>query len=377
MAEYKYITDDGLTQIALEVKSRVPTKTSELTNDSGFGSMWYGECTTAQTTTAKVVTITGFTSANLVKGTIITVKFSNAAHASSAQTLNVSGTGAKSIVKYGSTSSAGGWVANQTITLAYDGTYWRMVDYQQNTDANVKQTLNTNTNATYPILFKGDTTTQEKTQGTLFNSNVTINPATGTLSATKFVGDGSGMTNTPNDKVTTSVYHSSNAYRHMLINGYTDRGGADAEGNAEPYMADEVLTDGSTLWAKTFVMGDNKSLVATMSAVSSKQDALSDTQLVACNSGITADKVATYDGLTSVKKEVVTISHSSDIKYWDTGLTTSVFPNVIAVTVDTDAHFCNFFKASNKAKWFCTVAHYSTPATLVGVGSHTFTVYYI
>lgn len=85
---------------------------------------YFGTCTTAATTAAKVVTVDE--DFKLAVGTTVTVKFTNTNTASNC-TLNVNGTGAKSIW-YGQavyTVAGGiGGVANRYTKYMYDGTYW-------------------------------------------------------------------------------------------------------------------------------------------------------------------------------------------------------------------------------------------------------------
>ena len=94
------------------------------------GGVFYGTSSTAAGTAAKVVTCEDFTSADLVAGTVIAVKFSATNSGAVANlSLNVNGTGAKNI-KYinngtlGNLSSAGYLKANTTYYFYYDGTYW-------------------------------------------------------------------------------------------------------------------------------------------------------------------------------------------------------------------------------------------------------------
>lgn len=85
----------------------------------------YGTCSTAATTAAKVATITDFT---LSTGRQVTIYFSTA-NTAEAPTLNISGTGAKSIIT-GSVLSANNrlfWKAGCNITFLYDGTYYRIL----------------------------------------------------------------------------------------------------------------------------------------------------------------------------------------------------------------------------------------------------------
>ena len=145
-----------------KVNITVPTKTSQITNDSGFittsattakakqletarkidgvnfdGSAditHYGTCSTAAGTAAKTVAVTGF---NLVTGARVTVKFT-VTNTAASPTLNVNGTGAKAIKYRGSTISTGYLAANRVYEFVYDGT-----DYLFMGD------INTDTNTTY------------------------------------------------------------------------------------------------------------------------------------------------------------------------------------------------------------------------------------
>lgn len=89
-------------------------------------TVFYGTCTTTGATTAKTVNCADFT--KLESGACIRVKFSYANTATS-PTMNVNGTGAKSIKKYGTTASMGYmWYMGEVKDFVYDGTYWVMVD---------------------------------------------------------------------------------------------------------------------------------------------------------------------------------------------------------------------------------------------------------
>lgn len=138
------------------------TKTSELTNDSGFITTsattakakqletsrkidgvtfngtaditHYGTCATAATTQAKVVSVSGF---NLTTGARVTVKFT-VTNTAASPTLNVNGTGAKAIKYRGNAIGTGYLAANRVYEFVYDGT-----DYLFMGD------INTDTNTTY------------------------------------------------------------------------------------------------------------------------------------------------------------------------------------------------------------------------------------
>ena len=92
----------------------------------------YGYCQTAAETAAKTVTIPGF---SLVTGATIFVKFQYTNSASN-PTLNVNGTGAKALYRYGTTrksTTAGTWQAGAVLCLTYDGTGWIETYWNNNT----------------------------------------------------------------------------------------------------------------------------------------------------------------------------------------------------------------------------------------------------
>lgn len=94
----------------------------------------YFTCATGAGTTAKVATLVKgtFTSADLVTGAQILVKFTNSNTVAN-PTLNANSTGAKSIKRYGttapSTSAATSWNAGNVFLFVYDGSYWMMADW--------------------------------------------------------------------------------------------------------------------------------------------------------------------------------------------------------------------------------------------------------
>lgn len=96
----------------------------------------YGVCGTAADTVAKTVTISNLDNFVLEKGAVVAVKFTNSNSASN-PTLNVNGTGAKNIVRYGTTATSTGttttgWAAGAVQLFIYDGTSW-VRDYWSNT----------------------------------------------------------------------------------------------------------------------------------------------------------------------------------------------------------------------------------------------------
>lgn len=128
----------------------IPTKTSQLTNDSGFitsadnvasatklqtmryingspfdgtaNAVSYAVCATGASTTAKIVSISRF---SLATGSQVRVKFSNA-NTASAPTLNVGSTGAKRMSYKGNliTNANFSFSTAKIYTFTYDGTFW-------------------------------------------------------------------------------------------------------------------------------------------------------------------------------------------------------------------------------------------------------------
>lgn len=93
----------------------------------------YGECSTAAATAAKTVQVTNF---SLETGACVIVKFTNSNTASN-PTLNVNESGAKPIMRYGTTAAgtgttSSGWLAGAVQLFIYDGTNW-VRDYWYNT----------------------------------------------------------------------------------------------------------------------------------------------------------------------------------------------------------------------------------------------------
>lgn len=100
----------------------------------------YGVCSTAADSVAKTVTVNGGEGFVLEAGAMVIVKFTNA-NSVAAPTLNVNGTGAKSICRYGTTkvdteTSTSGWEAGAVQTFVYDGTSWIREYWRNSTYAN-------------------------------------------------------------------------------------------------------------------------------------------------------------------------------------------------------------------------------------------------
>ena len=119
-----------------------------------INGVYYGTCTTAAATQAKEVTLVNGTNFTLAAGTMIVVKFTYAS-AASTMTLNVAGTGAKTIYMYGTTlassgTTTSGWAANAIVMFIYDGTSW-FRQYWYNTTYDLSQVLSGSATAGYNI----------------------------------------------------------------------------------------------------------------------------------------------------------------------------------------------------------------------------------
>lgn len=119
-----------------------------------INGVYYGTCATAAATQAKEVTLVNGTNFTLAAGTMIVVKFTYAS-AASTMTLNVAGTGAKTIYMYGTTlASSGttttGWAAGAIVMFIYDGTSW-FRQYWYNTTYDLSQVLSGSATAEYNI----------------------------------------------------------------------------------------------------------------------------------------------------------------------------------------------------------------------------------
>ena len=107
---------------------------------------WYGVCSTAASTQAKTVSISGFTSAQLVEGCKVVVRFTKNQSYNGAPTLNVSSTGAKTIQSVSGTSAGQfEWSAGQIVAFVYYNGYWVIEDGGHATAFRYGKTIMTST----------------------------------------------------------------------------------------------------------------------------------------------------------------------------------------------------------------------------------------
>jgi len=115
-----------------------------------INGVYYGTCGTAAATQAKVVTLVNGNNFTLAAGTMVVVKFTYAS-AATPMTLNVAGTGAKTLYQYGtSTMSSGtttnGWIAGAIVMFIYDGASW-FRQYWCNTTYDLSQLISSTSSA--------------------------------------------------------------------------------------------------------------------------------------------------------------------------------------------------------------------------------------
>lgn len=127
-----YVTDTELAAKGYQTAAQV----QEAVDNAGYiedCAVFYGVCSTEADVAAKTVTVDKF---ELKTGAFVIVKFTDSNSASN-PTLNVNGTGAKPIYRYGTTvASTGttttGWTAGAVQMFVYDGNGW-IRDYWNNT----------------------------------------------------------------------------------------------------------------------------------------------------------------------------------------------------------------------------------------------------
>lgn len=154
---------------------------------------FYGTCSTAASTTAKVVACADFTADDLTAGAMIVVKNTTAnTGAVGSLTMNVNSTGAKSIKKVYNAALNNLTVAGEfgayAMTFIYDGTNWVLqnADYNNTytvTDTKVWQSVNAD-NSNKAILLKGSPSGADSADKVYYASNITGNAVTGILTAT-------------------------------------------------------------------------------------------------------------------------------------------------------------------------------------------------
>ena len=125
-------TRDADKEVLSATKLKIARNLEGISFDGTKNIHRYGACSTAAGTAAKAVTLSDSMTFTLATGASVFVKFTNSNTVAN-PTLNVNSTGAKSIIRYGTTapgtSAKTSWQAGSVVHLVYDGTYWQMVGW--------------------------------------------------------------------------------------------------------------------------------------------------------------------------------------------------------------------------------------------------------
>lgn len=152
----------------------------------------YGVCSTGAATADKTVTLTTGTF-SLETGALVHVKFTNSNTVAN-PTLNINSTGAKPIMRYGTTTASTNtntsWYAGEVVPFVYDGTNWLMLGFAHrgNEDTKVRQTLNSgNTNRPLLMAYSANTVTTSNVDNVSYrNNSIYANASTGLVTAKNF-----------------------------------------------------------------------------------------------------------------------------------------------------------------------------------------------
>ena len=258
----------NLTGTASNATTLATTRNLEGVKFNGDGNIThYGSCSTAAATTEKAVSCNNF---ELTTGARIIVKFT-VTNTAGSPTLNVNSTGAKAIYYRGSAIAAGYLAANRTYEFVYNGTQYELVgDINVDTDTHnnyVGYTSTTDNNA-YPMLFKNSTGTTTTAAYARFNSGITVNPSTGTVTATNFAGKVNNHTvnvDVPSDAVFTDTTYSAGTGISLSGTTFSNSGVRSiATGTANGTIS--VNTNGTTANVSVYGLGDAAYKAVTTSA---------------------------------------------------------------------------------------------------------------
>ena len=227
---------------------------------------YYGICESAGNASTKLVTIPGF---DLTVGVSVLVRFTTTnSTAVNSLTLNINGTGAIPIKRYGTVnlSKPEDIQANSICNFVYDGTNWVWVGHintDTNTDEKVRQIL-TSTDNEYPLLFSNaanNSTTTNHDGMAYRNNSIYANPSTGAITAANFIGSLNGHTldaDVPsNAKFTDTTYG-------VVTNGGLEMSGTDFK------IKNKGVTNAMLANSSMSIAGSSVSLGGTLDAATLK-----------------------------------------------------------------------------------------------------------
>lgn len=188
----------------------------------------YGECTTRDATSAKVVTINN-SSFKLETGARVIVKFTQTNSASiNKPTLNVNNTGAKYIKMYNGVTPGDtlfdSWPSDSIFELVYDGSYWCMINSQcYAQSAKFAQVTGSKNDSQLPLVFASsvNTITSDPIERKLYtatsSSDVYYNPSTKTLGCKTFSGSLSGNASSATNILSSSSWPTDDSAGKVIV----------------------------------------------------------------------------------------------------------------------------------------------------------------
>ena len=223
----------------LSDKPTIPTKVSDLNNDSGFittesdpvftastaygisssditnwnakavgnGRIFYGTCTTSASTTTKSVTCTAYDT--LTTGDVVVVSFTKVNSTTAYLQMNVNSTGLKSIkqVRNGSLANiknAGS--LSGTCTFIYDGTYWVLQSTDDDTTYTIPTKVSDLTNDSGFITSETDPVFSASAASGISSSDITSWNGKSTVSLDRKTTSGTNIADLTINGTTTQLY---------------------------------------------------------------------------------------------------------------------------------------------------------------------------
>ena len=223
----------------LSDKPTIPTKVSDLNNDSGFittesdpvftastaygisssditnwnakavgnGRIFYGTCTTSASTTTKSVTCTAYDT--LTTGDVVVVSFTKVNSTTAYLQMNVNSTGLKSIkqVRNGSLANiknAGS--LSGTCTFIYDGTYWVLQSTDDDTTYTIPTKVSDLTNDSGFITSETDPVFSASAASGISSSDITSWNGKSTVSRDRKTTSGTNIADLTINGTTTQLY---------------------------------------------------------------------------------------------------------------------------------------------------------------------------
>lgn len=212
-----------------------------------------------------------------------------------------------------------------------DGTSGTLTTQDTNTDTYVKQTNSTGT-SDYPILLKNGTGTSTTTNTALFNSGVTVQPSTGTITATKFKGALEGKATSAGTADTATTATTATSANTATSATTATKATQDADGNtiSSTYLK---KTDAASTYAKAI----SKSSVSISASGWSSNTTMSGFKYRAsiAISGCTADyvPVVTFNGTQAISGNYCPVAetYAGGVYIWSKVNTAITVPSVIVV----------------------------------------------